>query len=794
MKKTTLILTIAVLIALVFTGCMKFSTADLATILPQAKTEFVQCGEYEVIANRMLVGYDSVDVLNELAAKLDAQILLTIPEIKAAALRIPGDVEETINKLNSKNIDGIRYIEPSYKREIITPDVETDLSLSTSRATDDPFYDYLWGLKKVNAEDVWALGYTGEGVVVAVCDGGSDASHPDLAGQYVDGRLITSATDLSIPAGTSIPYGSHGTHVTGTIAAVKDNNIGIAGVAPDSKIMPIPIFAPGYVGDAYIAAGWAWAVNHGAKVLQNSWGGPGYSYTLKAAVDYALENGAVLTISTGNTHINENWGYPNTAPGVIGIGASTVNDRVTEFSSRGDSVSVVAPGESILSTIGMDDTAVLEDGQHYGYYNGTSMASPHVAGVIALLYQKYPNATPYQIRKLLEDGAVGGIPAHGEPTSRVAEYNEDSGYGRVDALASINMPLPAGGTGGNLDLTVTDSTGKFPIKGMNVTLKRVGKPSYTAKTDANGVCKFRAIDPDTYDLYVGGPDFAEIGSVVNRIAEENTYTQKDFVVGENTALTLALSSTFAAELVMPSADVEYTAKMVDTLGNEFQVQTAGAGEVVNFTTPNNTLDIQYYMSVEASPTPATGAPILTEDFESQDFSNAAWSWVAGGDVPATVTNTEASSGTYSMQFGAITDDESSELAGAFNVPIGASYWLSFDVKVSSEAGYDFVYVYVDGTTVFTGSGEMDWQTVTTQVTSGDHTIKFEFVKDGNTLEGDDTGWVDNLQITAIPLNFSDYVVTGTVNLNGYTIPVEQNLYLGNYVDEFELKDVEWTLF
>jgi PBP1b-binding outer membrane lipoprotein LpoB len=141
MKKTTLILTIAVLIALVFTGCMKFSTADLATILPQAKTEFVQCGEYEVIANRMLVGYDSVDVLNELAAKLDAQILLTIPEIKAAALRIPGDVEETINKLNSKNIDGIRYIEPSYKREIITPDVETDLSLSTSRATDDPFYD-----------------------------------------------------------------------------------------------------------------------------------------------------------------------------------------------------------------------------------------------------------------------------------------------------------------------------------------------------------------------------------------------------------------------------------------------------------------------------------------------------------------------------------------------------------------------------------------------------------------------------------------------------------------------------
>jgi len=158
MKKTTLILTVAILIALVFTGCMKLSTANLADILPQAKTEYVQCGDYEVIANRMLVGYDSADALNELAAKIDAQILLTIPEIKAAALRIPGDVEETINKLSAKNIAGIRYIEPSYKRELITPDVEEDITLSTSRDTNDPFYDFLWGLKKINTEAAWDMG------------------------------------------------------------------------------------------------------------------------------------------------------------------------------------------------------------------------------------------------------------------------------------------------------------------------------------------------------------------------------------------------------------------------------------------------------------------------------------------------------------------------------------------------------------------------------------------------------------------------------------------------------------
>jgi len=777
MKKTIKLISIIAIIAIVFTGCTQFSGTDISTILPEAEeTAYVQCGEYEVIANRLLVGYENIEALNMIANKLGAQVLVTMPEIKAAALKIPGDVQTTIEKLKGKNIEGIRYVEPSYKRELIEPAVQENV-LNQSRDPNDPFYPYLWGAKKINAEAVWNMGYTGEGVVVAVCDGGSDSSHPDLAGQYVTGYLAP--TDQEIPAGTSVPYGSHGTHVSGTIAAVMGNGVGIAGVAPDSKIMPIPIFAPSFIGDGFVTAGWIWAVNHGAKILQNSWGGPGYSHTLKAGIDYAIENGAIVVVSTGNTHLVENWGFPNTAPGVIGVGASTVKDLLTEFSSRGDSVSVVAPGESILSTIGMDDTATLQGGLPYSFYNGTSMASPHVSGLAALLYQKYPDATPYEMRKLIEDSAVD---------MDVPGYDENTGYGRIDALAAIQAEMPRATAGGNLTLTIKNNNGNFAVPFVNVTLKREGKPSYYGQADANGVCKFRGIDPDTYDVYISGPDYAALGT---RIEEEIAVTFEDFVVEENTEMTLYFDSTFSAELMMPDIDVDYTAKIISSFGNEFQIQTAGAGEIVSFTKPVAPLDIQYVLSVEASPTPAIPAAILTEGFETGDFTNVNWDWTLGGDVDPFVTDTYSSEGTYSAEFGDIDDDQISLMAATPNVAAG-NYWLKFDVKLSTEESWDFVYVYVDGEQVWVGSGIEDWQTITVPYSGGE--VAFEYVKDAAYSEVGDTAWIDNIRVIPIPVDYNDYYVEGLVTVNGQAIPVAQNLYLGSYVDEFELETVPWTLF
>jgi len=778
MKKIMTIMTIAIMILVVFTGCTKYAGYDPDNIIPgKNETEYVQCGEYEVIANRLLVGYENEEALELLAQKLNAEILKTVPQINAAALKISGDVETTIKELSKKSIEGIRYVEPSYRRELIEPEIE-DIALSQTRNPNDPMYDFLWGAKKIHAEEAWDMGYTGEGVVVAVCDGGSDASHPDLQGQYVDG--YNAALDQVIPAGTSIPYGSHGTHVSGTIAAIKDNGEGIVGIAPDSKIMPIPVFAPDFIGDLNVAWGWIWAVDNGAKVLQNSWGGPGYSHTLKAGIDYAIDNGAIVVVSTGNTHIVENWGFPNTAPGVIGVGASTVNDLLTEFSSRGDSVSVVAPGESILSTIGLDDPATLQGGLPYSYYNGTSMASPHVSGLAALLYQKYPDATPYEMRKLIEDSAMD---------MDVPGYDENTGYGLIDALAALQLASSTRqDAGGNLTIQFANSGTVWAVPYVNVTLKREGKPSYYAQADAFGVCNFRGIDPDTYDVYISGPDYVALGS---RIEEEIAVTYEDMEVGADTQMIINFESTFSAELTMPDLPGDYVTKIESTLGPVFQEQVAGPGDTVTFTKPDSVNDLLYYLSVEASPALVPPASILTEGFETGDFSNADWSWAVGGDVDPFVTDTESSEGDYSAEFGDIDDDQTSWMAATPNVAAG-DYWVKFDVKLSTEGGWDFVYAYVNDVLVWTGSGEIDWQTVTVPYSGGE--IAFEYVKDGAVSSGDDTAWVDNIRVIPIPADFDDYFVTGTVTVNGYDIPVSQNLYLGQYVDEFELDTVPWMLF
>ncbi|HNY82716.1 MAG TPA: S8 family serine peptidase [Thermotogota bacterium] len=789
MKKLITIFSVFFIIALVFTGCIRQTGADTNPVPPEDLPEpypfavsYTAYDGYEVLAHTLLVGYDHLESLEALARTLGAEIRRALPQINVAELQIPNDVAVTLEKLKGKSIEGIRYIEPSYKRELNQPTTQRSI-LTQSRTTDDPFYDYLWGLKKINAEAAWALGYTGEGVIVAVCDDGSDASHPDLAGQYVIG--YDAVLEKEIPAGESVPYDSHGTHVSGTIAAVRDNREGIVGVAPDAKIMPIPIFygpKSEYIGDLKVLEAWIWAVDHGAKILQNSWGGEGYSHTLKRGIDYALREGAIVVVSTGNSHISENWGYPNNFPGVLGVGASTVNDSLTDFSSRGDSVSVVAPGERILSTIGMDDPETLQGGLPYAYYNGTSMASPHVSGLAALLYQKYPDATPYEMRKLIENSAVD---------LDVPGYDKNTGYGRIDALAAVQQTASTRqDLGGNLKVIVLCKDETFGIPFCNVSLKRRGKPSYYALSDLRGwPVNFLGIDPDTYDVYISGPSYKAIGS---RLEEQLTYTQKGVVVGEDTLLTVNLASTFSAEITMPEKPGQYTAKIVGKDdGDEFQKQTVGPGGTVEFTKPVETEEAFFYITVEASPAPAPLVSILTESFETGDFSNADWDWSLGGDALPIVTDEEAFDGTHSARFGEIDNEGVSWMRATPNIPTG-SYWLKFNVKCSTEEGWSFVTVSIDGALIYTCSGVFDWEEVTLPYSGGE--IAFEYEKNELETERTDTAWIDNLRIIPIPEDFDDYYVTGTVTLNGHLIPVSQNLYLGSEVDEYEWDTVPWLIF
>ena len=119
----------------------------------------------------------------------------------------------------------------------------------------DNLRGYQWALDNLNAEEAWETA-TGQGVIVSIMDGGSDSSHPDLNGQYVDGIDYYNGT--LIPANTSIPYGDHGTHVSGIVAAKNDGK-GITGLSPEASLMVAPVFVPGFVGDFYVAYNAMWS-------------------------------------------------------------------------------------------------------------------------------------------------------------------------------------------------------------------------------------------------------------------------------------------------------------------------------------------------------------------------------------------------------------------------------------------------------------------------------------------------------------------------------------------------------
>ncbi|HCF38830.1 MAG TPA: peptidase S8, partial [Thermosipho africanus] len=540
--------------------------------------------DFEYEEGKVLVGYENREEVNKIVEALNGKIAVDLPQIKMVSIKFNGTVEEAYEKIMKLDLKGIRYVEPSYKRFIIDPEPVSDeiinvknpkgntIYSATGRGNEE-FSKYLWGLEALNVEDVWNSGYTGEGVVVAVIDTGVDGTHPDLVGQVIEG--YRPLTDEILPAGTDSSYGgAHGTHVAGTIAAT-DDGLGIVGVAPDAKIMPIVIFdTVGYVGDDEVAEGIIWAVNNGADILQNSWGGWGYSYTLKEAFDYALDRDVVVTVSAGNDHTDQHVHYPSGYPGIIQVAAVEFNGgkyRTTWFSNRSDAITVGAPGVDILSTVPQATALGYEGGELadsfgglYAFYQGTSMACPHVSGVVALLKEKYPDAKVWQIRKLIEQGAVD-IDKDG--------YDHDSGFGLVNAKNSINLSLPTEG-GATFNVEALDSW-ENPIPGVFVTLKRVDGEGgdYFAKTDLTGIAHFSNIDAGKYEVIVGGPDsndrsYSGDGYLGNsfstRREEERQYVRTVNVTADATE-TFTFTSTFKVEFDEPVIDLGQATLTVDSV-------------------------------------------------------------------------------------------------------------------------------------------------------------------------------------------------------------------------------------
>lgn len=250
------------------------------------------------------------------------------------------------------------------------------------RATEVP-----WGVERVHAPAVWQY-VTGDGVKVAVIDTGIDGGHPDLSANYAGG-----ANTVDPEAPPTDDHG-HGTHVAGTIAAVS-NEVGVVGVAPHAKLYAVKVLdANGGGSFSTIIDGINWCVENGVHIANMSLGGP-HSDVMHKAVRRAYEAGLTIVAASGNNPraaVSSPARYPET----IAVSASTSEDDLAGFSTTGEEIDFIAPGHEILSTWPDSQLAKL---------SGTSMASPHIAGLAALAYEAGAT-TPESIRRALSKAAV----------------------------------------------------------------------------------------------------------------------------------------------------------------------------------------------------------------------------------------------------------------------------------------------------------------------------------------------------------------------------------------------------
>ena len=375
-------------------------------------------------------------------------------------------------------------------------------------------YNTQYGLGKINASDIYADGYSGSGVIVAVIDTGVDIDHPDLASNIVSGGYDyidndTDASPVASPVGTSSAAMSHGTHVAGIIAGMK-NNVGMHGVAYNAKILPLRAGnSAGSISDAAVDSSIDRAISKGAKVINASFGG-GSIPTSTAQKWLSAHNNDIVTVHAAGNNGSANPilgaqlpyhnGYTALSSTLVAVVATNSSNTIASYSNRcgiAKNWCMAAPGDNIYSTVAVNDSNYASN---YGNMSGTSMADPHVAGAVAVLRGKWPSKSASEVVTILYDTATD-----------IGAAGIDVIYGR--GLLNLDNALFAQGA-----LTISVASGESHL--LSDSTISVASTMGNALNESFGITIF--------DRYKRDYDY-DISQLVNYKAHANIENELNFV-------------------------------------------------------------------------------------------------------------------------------------------------------------------------------------------------------------------------------------------------------------------------
>jgi M6 family metalloprotease-like protein len=348
----------------------------------------------------------------------------------------------------------VHYIEPNYVVHAI------------DRTPNDPMFSQLWGMQKISAPKAWER-TTGTSIVIGDIDTGIDTAHVDLAanlwknsgeipGNGIDddgNGFIDDIHGWNFCNNTNNVYDNngHGTHTAGTIAAIGNNGIGVAGVCWSAKIMPIKFLDAGGSGtDAGAISAIEYATKMHARLTSNSWGGGGFSQALYDAIKAAGDANALFVAAAGNSSSNTDLSanYPSgyDLDNIIAVASTTIDDGLSSFSNYGlVTVDLGAPGSDILSTLPANS---------YGTYSGTSMATPHVSGVAGLVLSLNPLMDWAEVKNIILS-STDSLPSLQGKTVTGGRLNAAHAVEKTQTWIKLNPLTAVVPPGNSLDVLAT---------------------------------------------------------------------------------------------------------------------------------------------------------------------------------------------------------------------------------------------------------------------------------------------------------------------------------------------------